>query len=85
MRISELEASLFYRVSSRTARAAQRNPVWKTKIKTKKIKAKKSQVYSTDFVPLPGVSRDLKRALDIYSLNKELRGAQLLLLLYTCN
>ena len=27
--ISEFEASLVYRVSSRTARATQRNPVWK--------------------------------------------------------
>jgi hypothetical protein len=31
--ISEFEASLVYRVSSRTARATQRKPVWKTKIK----------------------------------------------------
>jgi hypothetical protein len=30
-RISELEASLVYKVSSRTARAIQRNPVSKTK------------------------------------------------------
>ena len=29
--ISEFEASLVYRVSSRTARATQRNPVWKKK------------------------------------------------------
>jgi hypothetical protein len=29
-RISEFEASLVYRVSSRTARATQRNPVLKT-------------------------------------------------------
>jgi hypothetical protein len=28
-RISEFKASLVYRVSSRTARATQRNPVWK--------------------------------------------------------
>jgi hypothetical protein len=38
-RISEFEASLVYRVSSRTARATQRNPVSKnkkTKTKTKK-------------------------------------------------
>jgi hypothetical protein len=27
--ISEFEARLVYRVSSRTARATQRNPVWK--------------------------------------------------------
>jgi hypothetical protein len=32
-RISEFEASLVYRVSSRTARATQRNPVSKTKTK----------------------------------------------------
>ena len=30
-RISELEASLVYKVSSRAARAIQRNPVWKKK------------------------------------------------------
>jgi hypothetical protein len=35
-RISEFKASLVYRVSSRTARATQRNPVSKTKTKTKK-------------------------------------------------
>jgi hypothetical protein len=29
--ISEFKASLVYRVSSRTARATQRNPIWKTK------------------------------------------------------
>jgi hypothetical protein len=34
-RISEFEASLVYRVSSRTARAIQRNPVSKNKTKTK--------------------------------------------------
>jgi hypothetical protein len=36
--ISEFEASLVYRVSSRTARAAQRNPVSKRKKKKKKKK-----------------------------------------------
>jgi hypothetical protein len=37
--ISEFEASLFYRVSSRTARATQRNPVLKNQKekKTKKV------------------------------------------------
>jgi hypothetical protein len=35
--ISEFEASLVYRVSSRTARAIQRNPVSKTKRKKRKI------------------------------------------------
>ena len=32
-RIFEFEASLVYRVSPRTARATQRNPVWKKKKK----------------------------------------------------
>jgi hypothetical protein len=31
--ISEFEASLVYRVSSRTARTTQRNPVWKNQKK----------------------------------------------------
>jgi hypothetical protein len=39
-RISEFEASLVYRVSSRTARAAQRNPVFKNKTKQNKTKTK---------------------------------------------
>jgi hypothetical protein len=45
-RISEFEASLVYKVSSRTARAIQRNPVLKkqkTKNKTKKDKPKKKE------------------------------------------
>jgi hypothetical protein len=37
-RISEFEASLVYRVSSRTARATQRNPVLKDKTKQNKTK-----------------------------------------------
>jgi hypothetical protein len=41
--ISEFEASLVYRVSSRTARAIQRNPVSKNKKKTKKKKKKKKR------------------------------------------
>jgi hypothetical protein len=36
--ISEFEASLVYRVSSRTARAIQRNPVLKKKKKKQKTK-----------------------------------------------
>jgi hypothetical protein len=39
--ISEFEASLVYRVSSRTARAIQRNPVSKRLEKKKKEKKKK--------------------------------------------
>jgi hypothetical protein len=39
--ISEFEASLVYRVSSRTARATQRNPVSKNKTKQQQTKTKK--------------------------------------------
>jgi hypothetical protein len=40
--LCEFQASLVYRMSSRTARATQRNPVWKTKQTNKqKIKKKK--------------------------------------------
>jgi hypothetical protein len=41
--ISEFEASLVYKVSSRTARAIQRNPVSKTKQNKTKIKTKQNQ------------------------------------------
>jgi hypothetical protein len=41
--ISEFEASLVYRVSSRTARATQRNPVSKKKKKERKNKKKKKE------------------------------------------
>jgi hypothetical protein len=47
-RISEFEASLVYKVSSRTARAIQRNPVskkQKTNKKRKKEKTTKTQLY----------------------------------------
>jgi hypothetical protein len=44
-RISEFKASLIYKVSSRTAKATQRNPVSKnkTKQKTKQKKKKKKE------------------------------------------
>jgi hypothetical protein len=41
--ISEFEASQVYRVSSRTARATQRNPVLKTKQNKKKQNKTKQQ------------------------------------------
>jgi hypothetical protein len=48
-RISEFEASLVYKVSSRTARATKRNPVSKNqKPKTKK-KKKRKKAYITCF------------------------------------
>jgi hypothetical protein len=40
--ISEFEASLVYKVSSRTARATQRNPVSKNQKKKKKKNKKKN-------------------------------------------
>jgi hypothetical protein len=43
-RISEFEASLVYRVSSRTARATQRNPVSKKQNKTNKQTNKQTKV-----------------------------------------
>jgi hypothetical protein len=42
-RISEFEASLVYRVSSRIARAIQRNPVSKYNNKTKQNKTKQNK------------------------------------------
>jgi hypothetical protein len=41
--MSEFKASLVYKVSSRTARAIQRNPVSKNKTKTKKPKQTNKQ------------------------------------------
>jgi hypothetical protein len=41
--ISEFEASLVYKVSSRTARATQRNPVSKKKEKKRKEKKRKEK------------------------------------------
>jgi hypothetical protein len=47
--ISEFKASLVYKVSSRTARAIQRNPVSKNQNKqTKQIKNKKKQTNKKD-------------------------------------
>jgi hypothetical protein len=45
--ISEFEASPVYRVSSRTARATQRNPVLKNQKKNKRKKKKKREISST--------------------------------------
>jgi hypothetical protein len=43
--MSEFETSLVYRVSSRTARATQRNPVLKPKKKKQKTKKKNQMLY----------------------------------------
>jgi hypothetical protein len=61
MQISEFEASLVYRVSSRTARATQRNPVSKiTKTKTKKPNKQKKRGCAADLLgPCVCVERGL--------------------------
>jgi hypothetical protein len=46
--ISEFEASLVYKVSSRTARATQRNPVSKNKTKQKQNKTKQNKTKQKD-------------------------------------
>jgi hypothetical protein len=46
--ISEFEANLVYKGSSRTARALQRNPISKNKKQTKKQKTKKKQKKQTN-------------------------------------
>ena len=48
--ISEFEASPVYRVSSRTARTTQRNPVLKKKKKKKKKKRKKKTILTKEFL-----------------------------------
>jgi hypothetical protein len=47
-RISEFEANLVYKVSSRTLRATQRNPVSGKKEKRKKEKKKKKKASHSD-------------------------------------
>jgi hypothetical protein len=49
-RISEFKASLVYKVSSRTGRAIQRNPVLKNKTKQNKTKQNKTKQNKTIFV-----------------------------------
>jgi hypothetical protein len=55
--ISEFKASLVYRVSSRTKRATQRNPVLKTKTKTKttnqtkELSSQREQLFSDNITP----------------------------------
>jgi hypothetical protein len=49
--ISEFKASLVYRVSSRTARATQRNPVLEKKKKKKERKFRDRSLNSTEKTP----------------------------------
>jgi hypothetical protein len=54
--ISEFEASLVYKVSSRTARATQRNPVLKKQNKqTKKKKTKEKEKEEEEEYSVPGI------------------------------
>jgi hypothetical protein len=69
-RISEFEASLVYKVSSRTTRAIQRNPVLENKNK-KQNKAKKNQWLSQVWwIPLTPALRRQRQA-DFYEVYKE--------------
>jgi hypothetical protein len=54
--ISEFEASLVYRVSSRTARVTQRNPVSKKKKKKTKQKHKKKRCQNLSQEKIQSVS-----------------------------
>jgi hypothetical protein len=45
--MSEFKASLVYRMSSRTSRDTQRNPVWKNKTKQNKTKQNKTKQNKT--------------------------------------
>jgi hypothetical protein len=49
--ISEFEASLVYKVSFRTARATQRNPVSKSQNKTKQTKNKTAITHLRSLLP----------------------------------
>jgi hypothetical protein len=62
-RISEFEASLIYRMSSRTARATQRNPVLKKKKeeRKKKLRASRRRVTPECLCVLVRVSIAVKR------------------------
>jgi hypothetical protein len=57
--ISEFEASLVYRVSSRTARAIQRNPVSKTKQTKDKNKTKQNKTNCTNFIALSDIKLNM--------------------------
>jgi hypothetical protein len=69
--VSEFKASLVYRVSSRTARVTQRNPVLRKEKTNKQTKSKRRIHYFPFYVCMclheavyAGAQRDQKRALD---------------------
>jgi hypothetical protein len=71
-RISEFEASLVYKVSSRTARATQRNPVSKNS-KTQKLKKKKKNPhrYQHTMASTNCIEREEKRGKPIDCINTQ--------------
>jgi hypothetical protein len=79
-RISEFEAYLVYRVSSGTARATQRKPVWKNKQTNKQTNKQKVMVCVTNNDASPSFMKILNyHILDIKKLTSELEHETLLL------
>jgi hypothetical protein len=65
--ISEYEVSLVYKVSSRTARAIQRNPALiKTKTKTKTKKQASKIVFLSQFLLLAGNNLHFQKGRDSF-------------------
>ena len=65
--ISEFEASLVYSVSSRIARAIQRNPVLKTNKQTsKQAKQTKDKTSKLDFLSLNYLSLTVRIKFEVY-------------------
>jgi hypothetical protein len=71
--ISEFEASLIYKVSSRTARATQRNPVSKNQKKKKKKKVL-DPVFTFNLRQIPGVPGHPVLHSEILFQNKQQKG-----------
>jgi hypothetical protein len=67
-RISEFEASLVYRVSSRTARATQRNPVSNNQKKKKKKRKEKEKKEDISLLSYLVVLAWWLTALDVYQI-----------------
>jgi hypothetical protein len=70
-RISEIEASLVYKVSARTARAIQRNPVSKNKTKQNKNKTKQNKKKPK---PRQGWAEKRERGVGIFLMVVKLRN-----------
>jgi hypothetical protein len=68
--LCEFEASLVYRVSSKTARATQRNPVLKSQIKKKKMhgRVRRTYLWSTY---IPYTQRQMHTHVNIQTLSPQ--------------